>query len=140
MGNAVVFEKDGAPCFAISPKERLTEKGVFLRSVSVYDSSALPVKQVWAYATLSDKTIVISSKQCIKYGDTPGSSESRPAEKLLNGRVYEAVLKVHSKKQKGSTMGYLTKFCIISEPHEKVVIEQILPTTQNWKDNSCSKK
>jgi hypothetical protein len=140
IGNATVTEKDGSPCFSVSSKERIAKKEIALLGVNVSDLFVIPVEHVWAFATSAENAVVIPVNQCIKYGYSPATSQSKPAGKLISGRVYEVVLKVHSKKQSTSTQGYLAKFCITSEPDEKFSIKQILPSMQDWKDNRCRKK
>ncbi len=136
MGAAIVTERDGQPCFALSdqPINRLN-------AALVYDQSTRPPTSIWVVDIDPDregKALV----GCVVYGQVfPNQKAGHvPATALRIGQVYVVHLMAERIDPADPTQGYVARFCLAPQPgNAKPRVRQIVWNKQagRWGDEIC---
>lgn len=127
MGSAVVTESNGRPCFSIQADGE-TEEGLPLKGIMVEEAtSAVTAEyptQLWNFKVSDNapKTI-LHSTECIRYGEAPQNSIQRTLKPLEMFRVYD--VSVIARNENSNMIAYRAEFCIKSDSHGKVTVQQI---------------
>lgn len=127
MGWAVVTELNGRPCFSIQENDE-TRGGLPLDGIVVEETlSAVAGKypaEVWHFTTtdLSPKTILLPTA-CVRYGDAPPNTTQRTLKQLELFKIYS--VSVIARPENSNIIAYRAEFCIQSDNHGKITVQQI---------------
>ena len=143
MGEAVVTDVDGLPCFSV-PLSSISQEGVPLDALGVTRKKSprdvgYP-KDVWYFRIMPPgKTILIHPKKCIQYGKIPESAEQEEFEPLLSYQVYSVFM--HAVPDGTEIQGYRAEFCLINSKGEerKVLVVPWDATARRWRYEVCAK-
>ncbi len=127
LGDAIVLESNGAPCFTIE-KNSKTKDGLPLNYLLVSELTARDGErfpdELWSFSTKSIKPISISPQDCIRYGDVPTSTEHRPSKQLIHYHVY--AINIGARPPDTNILGYVSEFCIKPSIDKKITV-QVIP-------------
>jgi hypothetical protein len=103
-------------CFSVG-QEELSQAGgeVKLKSVLVFDRSALPVRDIWSISFPRESRLVISNDVCVPYGiEAGGGVVSASSVKLQVNKLYNVYLNAEMPSDTDPTSGYVADFCMAS--------------------------
>lgn len=114
MGEVVITEVDGQPCFAI-PKGWSTRNGLPMRGLTVVQRNAPGARPyshyVWTFSVEPPGASVITRPQhCMRYGATPKLATQRDSLPLEPYQVYSVF--IDAAPEDSSMLGYKAEFCI----------------------------
>lgn len=113
IGNAVILESRGLPCFTIEENSG-TKDGLHLSSLVVSELTSRPGEQspdeLWGFSNKSGSPMTISPQDCIRYGELPAGAELRAEKKLAPYHVYGVSIGARPKDR--NIIGYMGEFCV----------------------------
>ncbi len=135
MADAVVTERDGQPCFALSdqPINRVN-------AAIVDDLSTVPPTSIWVVDIDHESGKLLAG--CVVYGQVfPNQKAGHvPATTLRIGHIYEVGLMAERIDPTDPTQGYVARFCLAPQPgNAKPRVRQIVWNKQagRWGDEVC---
>ena len=143
MGEVVITEVDGQPCFAI-PKGWSTRNGLPMHGLTVIQrnaSGAAPnSKYVWSFSVEPPgATILTRPQHCMRYGATPKLATQRESQPLEPFQVYSVF--IDAAPENSSMRGYKAEFCI--KPPEagkaRVFVVPFDEKTSTWRYDLCDR-
>jgi hypothetical protein len=139
LGSAEVRQVENAPCFSIPKGKHIQDKNFLLNSLTVYDATIKPPKEVWSFILPPETPHRMTPAACIPYGQAPVKSESIKAMPLVTGRIYEVYLNVTSSEPTDPTFAYEAKFCVVEPQKNGTTVHQII-FDKGWRYEPCVKK
>ena len=142
IGEVVISEKNGAPCFALNDSRSNSD----IESITVYDSKKSPPRSVWKVLSSNGKKLSPTPNQCLEYGQVLNSwlinsDFSSNPEKLKTKTVYEAVIVTSSDGKGDSVQHYRGKFCLSSNASNTgsdQVLRVLWDARENrWNSDAC---
>lgn len=138
LGSAEVRQLNGDPCFSITQSDANRGKHFLLNSLTVYDATVKPPKEVWSFNLPPAAPHKIIPATCIPYGQALLKSESMKAVPLASGRIYEVYINASSSSPTDPTFVYEAKFCVLDQPKDGTTIHQII-FDKAWRYEPCFK-
>lgn len=139
MEKVTVSEINGTPCFSV-PSNSGAGAGLAFYSIMVSETRSvsfddLPV-QMWGSSVIPyGNSIIISSRECIRYGQILPSSRQRVLKELQPFKVYSVFIKAGSNDD--GLMGYSARFCLTSRGDGPTRVVQLLDRNVPAQYNEC---
>lgn len=136
IGNAVVTQIRGKPCFSIEPKEERRIGAPNLSALIVDDMSAKPPVRVWSFGFQpSGRSMAIPASVAICYGELPSGAAAKPAPVLKVGVLYSVFLNARPQDASDPIHGYDADFCLVAAA-TGVEVVQVRSESGAWQDTS----
>lgn len=129
IGQAVVSEVNGLPCFAIAPTElsRVSAGGTYpVWGVNVERRAATGSEQVWQFFVgIGAAPVSISNESCIPYGHGTGDSPATGSPGLLPNVVHTVSIQSKNRSSSDPTSAYMAAFCVKVDDKARSLIQQV---------------
>lgn len=114
MGQVVVEDRDGLPCFGIENTVATRIGDPELSELRIGAQGERGYETVWSFTL--EKPIPFPPGQCLRYGEVPGKAAMHnPPPPLQFGRLYTVGLRAHVKDPGDPTFAYTAEFCVVRD-------------------------
>ena len=146
VGQAVVTEAGGRPCFAIPDEPQTRRKDIRLYAVAVSETGSTSWKtapaQLWSFtADPLAAGLQVRPGACIRYGELPASAKigQEPAA-LQPERVYAVEISAGPASASSSTRGYKAEFCVKPAPNGGLTVHTVPwdEGAKRWRHEVCA--